>query len=206
MNIAVINIRDLIKYLCFFVILVSVLITGIVIIKNTSFSYCLEMQIPLMSEDKEEKTESQKGLNATYKILGTQLAMMNNINEDTKEEIAEENKINEESNIENIENKEETQDKTISEEEKPETKVIEENNIVASYTNANNDIQVKNQSSYDVNELLANSNYELKNKDKVVIYHTHTCESYTSSEKYQYQMTGAYRTTDLKYTVAKVRR
>ena len=34
--------------------------------------------------------------------------------------------------------------------------------------------------------------------------HTHTCESYTSSKKYSYTPTGNFRTTDLKYSVARV--
>ena len=38
----------------------------------------------------------------------------------------------------------------------------------------------------------------------ILIFHTHTCESYTASDKYQYEPTGTYRTTDLNYTVAKV--
>ena len=38
----------------------------------------------------------------------------------------------------------------------------------------------------------------------VIIFHTHSCESYTSSEKYPYIPTGTYRTTDLNYTVTRV--
>lgn len=207
MNIAVINIRELIRYLCFFIFLVIVIVTGIIIIKNSSYSFCLNTQIPLMSKDEAPKKQKEENvLNGAYKILDTQLAMLSNLAED---EIIEEGIVEEEENNEiqgeNIE-KEEIQDKTIKGEESFETKVIEENNITASFTNTGSDVQVKNQSSYNVDELLANSSYEVTNKDKVVIYHTHTCESYTASEKYQYQMTGAYRTTDLNFTVAKVRR
>ena len=38
----------------------------------------------------------------------------------------------------------------------------------------------------------------------VILYHTHTCESYTSSEAYSYTPTGNFRTTDLNYTVVRV--
>ena len=41
-------------------------------------------------------------------------------------------------------------------------------------------------------------------KKKILIYHTHTCESYTPSEKYNYTMTGNYRTTDNNYNVVKL--
>ena len=37
-----------------------------------------------------------------------------------------------------------------------------------------------------------------------MIFHTHTCESYTPSEKYQYEQTGNYRTTDPEYSVVRV--
>lgn len=46
--------------------------------------------------------------------------------------------------------------------------------------------------------------YEINNKNKIIIYHTHTCESYTPSASYNYQMTGSYRTTDLNFTVSRV--
>lgn len=203
MNIAVINIKDLIKYFVFLIILITVIIAGIGFAKNYSFSYCLNTQIPLMAREEEiEKPKEENKLNATYKILDTQLAMLYNINEneEIEEEIIEELQNAEEQKTE------EPQDKTINGDEKLETKVIAENNITPSYTNSGNSIQVKNQSSYNPDELIANSSYELTNKDKVIIYHTHTCESFTSSEKFPYEMTGAYRTTDLNYTVARVRR
>ena len=104
------------------------------------------------------------------------------------------------------EKQEENEDKRVEIANNLETKVIDENNITASFTDTQNDIQVKNQSKYDIKEILQNPNYELKNKDKIIIYHTHTCESYSTSEKYNYEMTGAYRTTDLNFSVAKVRR
>ena len=215
MNIAVINLRDLIKYGCIFILLVILLISGILIIKekeelnpknildrlsNSSFLYCLDNEIPLMNN--KEVKENKKSNN--YHILDMELAMFNNVKEGENKEIStiDENGNSNEENTEN--SKEEVKD--IIGRENVETKVISENNIEASFTYENNGIKIKNQSKYDVRDLLENSNYEIKNKEKVVIYHTHTCESYTSSEKYPYQMTGVYRTTDLNYTVARVRR
>ena len=43
--------------------------------------------------------------------------------------------------------------------------------------------------------------YENKN---ILIFHTHSCESYASSEKYPYTPTGNFRTTDLNFTVTRV--
>ena len=42
------------------------------------------------------------------------------------------------------------------------------------------------------------------NKENILIFHTHSCESYTPSEKYQYKKTGNFRTTDKKYSVIRV--
>lgn len=43
----------------------------------------------------------------------------------------------------------------------------------------------------------------IENKN-VVLFHTHSCESYTSSEAYSYTPTGNFRTTDLNFTVTRV--
>ena len=160
------------------------------------------MELPIMTNDEAENQKVDNNFFGNgYKLLDTELAMLYNINENNKTEV----NLNENEQTENTENVEE-RDRSVNANEKIETAVIEENNITPSFTNSEADIQVKNQSSHDITELIKDRNYEIKNKNKVIIYHTHTCESYTSSEGYNYEMTGAYRTTDLKYTVAKVRR
>ena len=40
----------------------------------------------------------------------------------------------------------------------------------------------------------------------ILIFHTHTCESYTPSEKYSYKQTGNFRTTDRNYSVVRAGR
>lgn len=47
-------------------------------------------------------------------------------------------------------------------------------------------------------------NLKYSNNKDIIIYHTHTCESYTPTENSQYVATGNYRTTDLNYSVARV--
>ena len=42
------------------------------------------------------------------------------------------------------------------------------------------------------------------NKKDIMIFHTHTCESYTTTEQYSYEETGTFRSTDLNYSVARV--
>lgn len=42
------------------------------------------------------------------------------------------------------------------------------------------------------------------NSKNILIFHTHTCESYTPTENYNYNQTGNFRTTDLNFSVARV--
>lgn len=218
MNITVINIRDLIKCIVVLCIIAIILVAGVKVVngkeefesaetksseEDSSFLYCLEMELPIMANDEQEEEKNGNILGNGYKFLDTELEMLYNINENIQ--IAENTNENIDS-VDNIEQKEEDRDRTVNTDEKIDTAVIEENNITPSFTNSEADIQVKNQSSHDITDLIKDANYEIKNKNKIIIYHTHTCESYTASENYGYEMTGAYRTTDLKYTVAKVRR
>jgi len=171
--------------------------------KNSSFLHCIEMEVPLLGNKESDDDREKEKINNKYKILDIELEMLSSLNE-----------VGEiEENLQEIANTEESEeevkeeiDRTVSLGENLETKVISENNIEASFTDSSNDIQIKNQSKYNAAELIGNSDYNLKNKNKVIIYHTHTCESYTSSEKYNYQMTGTYRTTDLRYSVVRARR
>ena len=219
MNIAVINIRDIIKWAIILAFIIIIIVSGIILVKGKdklkdvdeasaeedfSFLYYIDTEIPLISEKEEKPKKPRKEVSSRSKILDTQLAMLYNLDEDKENEEV----LLGQNDGELDENQEEAEpeNKRVEGTEAVETKVITEKNIEASFTDEQNNIQVKNQSKYDVKDLITNSNYEIKNKNKVIIYHTHTCESYTSSDKYSYEMTGAYRTTDLSYTVAKVRR
>ena len=64
-------------------------------------------------------------------------------------------------------------------------------------------VKIKNQTTYELTEEMLNPNIVIENKN-IVLFHTHTCESYSSSEKYNYTPTGNFRTTDLNFSVAKV--
>lgn len=67
-----------------------------------------------------------------------------------------------------------------------------------------NGVKIKNESKYNLNAVNLNpNNVKIENKN-VIIFHTHTCESYTQTEKNMYESSGNYRTTDLNYSVAKV--
>ena len=84
------------------------------------------------------------------------------------------------------------------------TQIVTDRNIEESYNYTFDSVKIKNQSNYDMSDDLFDLDNVLFNNKKVVIYHTHTCESYTPSEKYNYEMTGNFRTTDLNFNVVKV--
>ena len=46
--------------------------------------------------------------------------------------------------------------------------------------------------------------FELSNKKDIVIYHTHTCESYTPTNQNNYVASGNFRTIDANYNVSRV--
>lgn len=88
--------------------------------------------------------------------------------------------------------------------ENVETHVVEENNIKATYTDTYTNVEIKNSSKYELTEEILNPDIVLDNKKDIIILHTHTCESYTPTDKFNYTMTGNYRTTDLNYSVSRV--
>lgn len=84
------------------------------------------------------------------------------------------------------------------------TEVLEDNTVSNKYTNEYGSVRIKNESDYELTEEILTPNIQLNNKNDILIFHTHTCESYTSSEKYYYEPTGNYRTTDLNFSVSRV--
>lgn len=84
------------------------------------------------------------------------------------------------------------------------TQVVDENNIKATYTNSYENVEIKNKSGIELTEDILIPDVSLDNKKDIIIFHTHTTESYTPTEKFSYQMTGNYRTTDLNFSVARV--
>ena len=77
------------------------------------------------------------------------------------------------------------------------------NNVPDKFTNQYKGVQIKNGTSYNLTEEMLVPDVTVNNKN-IMIFHTHTCESYTASEGYEYQQTGNYRTTDLNFNVARV--
>ena len=216
-NVAVIRLKDLIRFALLSVMIIIILlfckkyvtkknIGNMNLKKKVSSSMSeyikesINTELPEINK-KEEKSRKDSLLDA---IIGIELGVVN-----AQEKVIE----NIETNIEvgqNIVSNESTNESE-DEQEKVElakgdtkTEVITKNPIADAYTKKYKGVKIKNETSYDLSE--KDLNYEnLKiDKSNIIIFHTHTCESYTFSKKYSYTPTGNFRTTDLKYSVAKV--
>ncbi len=87
---------------------------------------------------------------------------------------------------------------------KLETKVNSDKNKNDSYNTTYGSVKIKNESKYTLTEEILKPDIEYSNKKDIVIFHTHTCESYTPTEANPYEASGNYRTIDLEHSVAKV--
>ena len=136
----------------------------------------------------------------TEQLLSSELQMSKYIKTDETERLGTENTIQ-------VQNQ--TQVSTVSQEEAQtglQTEVVSGGNINAKYTNEYNGVQIKNESKYELTQEMLTPNIELENKKDIIIYHTHTCESYTQSTGFEQTPSGNFRTTDLNFSVVRVGR
>lgn len=219
-NVTVLKMKDIIKYLVGIIITISLVIyatryfssiknkikeenkkqSKIEIFQIGSLTSCLDKTIPTMSNVNEENN-NKENKNYLEQFLKTEISSMNGIEkleeisktEDTKTE-----------NINNEDKQETTEQVTVvSNTENVKTEVVTQNPITESYNAEYGKVKIKNQTKYSLTEEILKPDIKIDNKN-ILIFHTHSCESYTPSEKYQYTQTGNYRTTDLNYTVTRV--
>ena len=63
------------------------------------------------------------------------------------------------------------------------TEIVTERNINSRVTDSYGTTKIDNQSNYTITEEMLIPDVEIQNKKNILIYHTHTCESYTASER-----------------------
>lgn len=160
---------------------------------------CLSIEIPAMEstyyqanniikEDKEEDNEYEY----IEKLLKIELAQLyekkqeNSFFEEKNEIIEDTEEIILNNNLENVQ-----------------TEIVTQNLISESYNTEINGVKIKNETNFEIDETVLD-NLQQIHKENILIFHTHTCESYTPSEQYQYEQTGNFRTTDLNFSVARV--
>ena len=201
----VISLKDIIRYLIKIVIVIVILLLfsklflnssegrdkSINFINQNQLISCLDETIPAIKEvnGKQDDIEEIKSIEPLKVLLGMQLSVIDNLQ--AKEVISE-----------LVENEEEETLELQQAGTGLETQVVE-NNVPTKYTNIYNGVQVKNETSYDLTEEMLTPNITINNEN-ILIFHTHTCESYTASADFSYEQSGTYRTTDLNYTVSRV--
>lgn len=178
---------------------------GIKALSQFSMINCMDQTIPTMSSINEEykniaKEDDQKeDKNILQEMLKTQISSVNAIKE--SEEIT--NKENNENIQENEKNQTEEKQEIQLAQEGLQTQVITQNPISENSNVTYKNVKIKNQTSYTLTEEMLNPDITIENKN-IILFHTHSCESYTSSDKYPYTPTGTFRTTDLNFTVVRV--
>lgn len=178
---------------------------GIKALSQFSMINCMDQTIPTMSSINEEykniaKEDDQKeNKNILQEMLKTQISSVNAIKE--SEEIT--NKENNENIQENEKNQTEEKQEIQLAQEGLQTQVITQNPISENSNVTYKNVKIKNQTSYTLTEEMLNPDIAIENKN-IILFHTHSCESYTSSDKYPYTPTGTFRTTDLNFTVVRV--
>lgn len=210
-NFAVINLKTLIKNLLKlgFIIAFAIGVMNIFEIISFNFKNFNYFEVLKKSLSFEEKKEASKDFFKT--AIVKEIAITEIKAEKPKEKRLvpneiEENKQEESQEVkENIESKETIS--TSSNEEIPlslPTKVIETNNLAENYNTTYKTVKIKNETKFNLTEDILTPNIEIKDKKNVIIFHTHTCESYTQTSENSYTPSGNYRTTDLNYSVTRV--
>lgn len=218
-NVTVLKIGDIIKYLVGISIIVMLMVftaryfsstkenkntKNFKILQANSLTKCMEQEIPAMASinsenDTREQNETSKN-NYLEQFLQTEISSIKGIQEaEEKVEVEDKNK----NQNETTQNAETRNDVQLAQSTNTQTEVVTPNPISENYNVQYGNVKIKNQTTYNLTEDILKPNIKIDNKN-IVIFHTHSCESYTSSEKYPYTQTGNFRTTDLKYTVTQV--
>lgn len=229
-NVAILKLKDLVKFLIgIFIILLTIFCIGKILgTKPNTNMHNIEKKLSFLLQSTmlqalDEVIPSIKNINKEYRnvakeddvkeeknvlkaMLRTQISSvrgLEEIEENTKIIAKEENKEKSEkidqTNSQNTENKEENKiaEAGIT------TQVITKKPLADRSNAQYGKVKIKNETDYVLTEEMLKPDIKIENKN-VVIFHTHSCESYTASEKYPYNPTGNYRTTDLNYTVTRV--
>lgn len=195
--IKVLKLKDLIKSFLKILIPLAVLFTLVQVLKfKTQNGEKKAIIFPIQHELKEAMIvdEAERKTEISQTIIDSQYRLFSSVEQTEKSE----NEIVQVSKEENEEQKNVEID--------GDAKVEEVNNsgINPKSTDEYNGVKINNSTDYTLTEDMLNTENAQFNKKKILLYHTHTCESYTPTEENSYEQTGNFRSTDLSYSVAKV--
>lgn len=215
-NVTVLKMKDIIKYL------VGVTITALIVIYSARYFsdlskkkkldiltestliQCLDETIPVISnlnkEDKkiDEVNIQDKDINYLQGFLKTQISAI-----DMLEEKIDVSNIDQDMQEKTTDDSQQSTNLQLANTSNVQTEVVTQNPISESYNTQYGNVKIKNQTSYELTQEIMTPDITIDNKN-IILFHTHSCESYTSSEQYPYVQTGNFRTTDLNFTVTRL--
>lgn len=231
-NVAIFKLKDITKYLVVITIIIFIAITTtrffsikketqITIPTPQIYKKAINSQIPAIEGvEKEQNNELNREEHKYAQIaIETEISAIKSINQE-EAKITQETNNSEEKNTENQQteakteqnsNNENNQNNNVNNKEEKneevktgqETQIVTNNPIKETYNTQYGKVKIKNGTKINLTEEIMTPNISIENKN-ILIFHTHSCESYTSSNAFPYTPTGTYRTTDLNYTVTRV--
>ena len=215
-NLAVIELKDIIKYLIKITLLIAIIVgltkyfsgfkTKLNIDKN-SFLSCLNTVIPSIRSVNKKEQNAKNNIEPLKMALGVELGMMDSIEKDGANtenvENAAENVVENETSAENAIGNNNIDDEIQEAETGLKTEVLE-NSVPEKYTSEYNGVKIRNETdNIKLTKEMLVPEVDVNTKN-ILIYHTHTCESYTQTDNYKYKASGNFRTKDLNCNMVRV--
>ena len=218
-NVAVIRLKDLVRIFLIGIITVVLIIFCKNLLKKIRFEKInigekvstnleeyikksINVELPNIEGNNQKKTAESSNNNIIKELIGIELSFAN-VREKIQERIELSNEIGQ--NVKNEDKENHNEEKNLEfAKENVKTEITTKNPIADAYTKKYNGVKIKNETIFDLTQEDLDFGKLKVDKSNIVLFHTHTCESYTSSSKYAYMPTGNFRTTDLNYSVARV--
>lgn len=215
-NLAVIELKDIIKYLIKITLLIAIIVgltkyfsgfkTKLNIDKN-SFLSCLNTVIPSIRSVNKKEQNAKNNIEPLKMALGVELGMMDSIEKNGANtenvENAAENVVENETSAENAIGNNNIDDEMQEAETGLKTEVLE-NSVPEKYTSEYNGVKIRNETdNIKLTKEMLVPEVDVNTKN-ILIYHTHTCESYTQTDNYKYKASGNFRTKDLNCNMVRV--
>lgn len=215
-NLAVIELKDIIKYLIKITLLIAIIVgltkyfsgfkTKLNIDKN-SFLSCLDTVIPSIRSVNKKEQNAKNNIEPLKMALGVELGMMDSIEKNGANtenvENAAENVVENETSAENAIGNNNIDEEIQEAETGLKTEVLE-NSVPEKYTSEYNGIKIRNETdNIKLTKEMLVPEVDVNTKN-ILIYHTHTCESYTQTDNYKYKASGNFRTKDLNCNMVRV--
>lgn len=185
---------------------------GISTLSENALLSCLDQTIPTIAnlngeynKITKEDDHSTESIDILEEMINTQISVIRGI-EISEKNAKEETQVAENGNVQQTSEQKTQASQNVDNqlvETGSTTQVITQNPLQESFNVQYQNVKIKNQTGYELTQEIMTPDIVIDNKN-VLLFHTHSCESYTASDKYSYTPTGTFRTTDLNYTVTRV--